>query len=187
LRRGFKTLAEKHALEARTALKLAPIAPLDPWAYAKHLKVAVLDFHGLGLPPETVHQLVVADEQSWSAMTLSDEGKLAIVLNPSHAATRQRNDLTHELSHIELGHQPARVELSEAGLMLLSDYSDEQEQEADWRAAALLLPRQGLIHHRSRGLGTPEIAAHYGVSPQLCDWRLRTTGVETQLRRAYSR
>lgn len=187
MRRGFKTLAEKHAIEARSALNVAANAPLDPWAYAEHLGVAVLDFHGLGLSPETTHQLAVADEQSWSAMTLSDEGKFVIVLNPSHAKTRQRNDLTHELSHIELGHQPARVEVSQTGLMLLSDYSDDQEQEADWRAAALLVPRQGLLQLRTRGQGTSEIAIHYGVSTQLCEWRLRTTGVETQVKRTYSR
>lgn len=186
MRRGFKSLAEKHAVAARSALNVGPTEPLNPWAYAKHLDVAVLDFHSLGLRSEVVHQLTVADEQSWSAMTLSEEGKFAIVLNPAHASTRQRNDLTHELSHIELGHQPARVEVSQGGVMLLSDYSDEQEQEADWRAAALLVPRQGLVNFRSRGLGIPEIAAYYGLSTQLCEWRLRTTGVETQLRRSYS-
>jgi hypothetical protein len=28
-----------------------------------------------------------------------------------------------------------------------------------------------------------KIAEHYGVSPALCEWRLRMTGVEVQLRR----
>jgi Zn-dependent peptidase ImmA (M78 family) len=51
----------------------------------------------------------------------------------------------HELAHIELRRAPARVEVSETGLLLLSDYADEQEQEADWLAAALLLPLDGLI------------------------------------------
>jgi hypothetical protein len=58
--------------------------------------------------------------------------------NPANALTRQRNDLMHELAHIELKHVPARVDFSKSGLLLLSDYSDEQEQEADWHAAARL-------------------------------------------------
>jgi len=92
----------------------------------------------------------------------------------------------HELAHIELRHSPARVEVSDSGLLLLSDYSDEQEQEADWFAAALLLPRDGLIRLRSGRKTAAEIAAYYGVSEPLCQWRLRMTGVETQMRRAYS-
>jgi Zn-dependent peptidase ImmA (M78 family) len=85
----------------------------------------------------------------------------------------------------ELVHSPARVGLSESGLLLLSDYSDEQEQEADWFGAALLLPCEGLVRLRAARKSPAEIAAHYGVSEPLCQWRLRTTGVETQMRRSH--
>ena len=184
MRRGFKTQAEAAASRARQALKLGSIDPLDPWAYAEHLGVTVLDFASLELSPKCVHQLTVEDEASWSAMTLKEGEALAIVLNPAHARTRLRNDLTHELAHIELKHVPARVEVSKTGMLLLSDYSDEQEQEADWHAGALLLPRVALVHHRSQGRTAAEIANHYGISDALCQWRLRMTGVEVQLRRA---
>ena len=118
-------------------------------------------------------------------MTLELQGIFAIVLNPAHKITRQRNDLMHELAHVELCHAPVRVEVSETGLLLLSDYSDEQEQEADWLAAALLLPRDGLIQMRSARQSSAEIANRYGVSEALCEWRLRMTGVDVQLGRAY--
>lgn len=184
MRRGFKSAAEKAATAAREALKLDALAPLDPWAYARHLRVEVLTFATLGLSAKVVHQLTVTDEESWSAMTLREGGIFAIVLNPSHAITRRRNDLAHELSHIELKHVPARVDVSKNGLLLLSNYSDEQEQEADWYAGALLVPRSALMHHRARGNSLPEIAMHYGVSEALCEWRLRMTGVDLQLRRS---
>jgi Zn-dependent peptidase ImmA (M78 family) len=90
----------------------------------------------------------------------------------------------HEISHIERKHVAVSVTLSENGLLLLSDYSDEQEQEADWYAAALLVPRDSLLAMKSRGLSTSEIANHFGVSEALCEWRLRMTGVEVQLRRS---
>jgi Zn-dependent peptidase ImmA (M78 family) len=118
-------------------------------------------------------------------MTLRLDGAFAIVINPAHARTRQRSDLMHELAHIELRHSPARVEVSESGLLLLSDYSDEQEQEADWLRAAFLLPREGLVRLRSAHESTSGIATYYGVSEALCEWRLRMTGVDVQMRRAY--
>ena len=46
---GFKAQAEKSAAEAREALGVPRIGKLDPWAYAEHLKVILLDFHKLGL------------------------------------------------------------------------------------------------------------------------------------------
>lgn len=185
MRRGFKAEAERRAAAARESLGVPLNAPIDPWAYAIQLNVRVLDFDKLGLPPKDASQLTVVDGDSWSAMTVQLEGVLAIVLNPSHAITRKRNDLMHELAHVELSHVPARVEVSETGLLLLSDYSDEQEQEADWLAASLLLPRDGLIQMRSTRQTAAEIANHYGVSEALCEWRLRMTGVDVQLRRAY--
>lgn len=183
MRRGFKALAERNAVSARQALGLAPNAPLEAYAYAKHLDVLVLDLRSLDLTAQAIQQLTVKDSDSWSAMTLQDHGVTAVVVNPAHADTRTQNDLMHELSHIKLGHKPARVEVSKSGLMLLSDFSEEQEQEADWQAAALLLPREGILELRSRSVMTLTIAQHYGVSPALCEWRLRMTGVEVQLRR----
>ena len=88
----------------------------------------------------------------------------------------------HEVSHIYLKHVPGRVDISVSGLMLLSDYPDDQEQEADWLSAALLLPRDALQQLRYGGVSPDAIAGKYEVSLQLVEWRLRMTGVEAQLR-----
>ncbi len=146
--------------------------------------MSVLDFGSLDLPAQAARQLTAVDGDSWSAMTLQIGNRFCIVLNPSHAETRQHSDLMHELAHIELRHSPARVEVSETGLLLLSDYSDEQEQEADWLAAALLLPRDGLVKMRGNQKTAEQIGAFYGVSVALCEWRLRMTGVDVQIRRS---
>ncbi|HTZ95975.1 MAG TPA: hypothetical protein VMB18_06240 [Terriglobales bacterium] len=79
---------------------------------------------------------------------------------PQTVCTLSSSDLAHELSHIELCHEPASVEVSETGLLLLSDFSDEQEQEADWHGAALLLLRDGLVRMRSDRKSTSEIATY---------------------------
>lgn len=160
---------------------------MDPWLYANHLQVVILAFADLQLTSESIQQLTQTDDESWSAMTLREGDTFAIVVNPVHALTRQRADLMHELAHIQLKHMPARVEVSTSGLLLLSDYSDEQEQEADWHAAACLLPRDGLMEMRTRNESVTQIAGHYGVSEALCTWRLRMTGVDQQIRRARTR
>jgi hypothetical protein len=187
LRHGFKALAERSSRAAREALGIDSIAPLDPWRYAAHLGVLLLDFETLGLKPNTIKQLTVNDPESWSALTIQEGATLAIVINPAHTLARQRADLTHELAHVDLKHKPARVEVSSTGVLLLSDYNDEQEQEADWLAATLLVPREGLVQMRARHATVGEIATHYGVSERLSEWRLRMTGVDIQLRRAGSR
>jgi len=43
-----------------------------------------------------------------------------------------------------------------------------------WHAAALLLPRDGLVNLRAQRKSVEEIAAHYGVSKALTEWRLRS-------------
>jgi len=184
VRHGFKAQSERSSAAARAALGLRSNTPLDPWLYAKHLNVTVLDFDSLVLSKQAQRQLTMDDPDSWSAMTVQLKGKFAIVMNPVHAVTRQRSDLMHELAHIELRHSPARVEVSPTGLLLLSDYSDEQEQEADWFGAALLVPRDGLVKLRAAQKTPAETATHFGVSEQLCQWRIHMTGVDTQLRRA---
>ncbi len=93
----------------------------------------------------------------------------------------------HELAHVILKHVPAKVDVSSTGLLLLSDYSDDAESEADWLAAAMLLPRDVLISRRRLGESISDIAEAYGTSDQLCEWRVRMTGVDVQLRRAARR
>ncbi|MDY6948403.1 MAG: ImmA/IrrE family metallo-endopeptidase [Pseudomonadota bacterium] len=183
MRRGFKALTERNAVAARQALGLEPLARLDAFQYAKHLNVHVTEPKALGLSQASLHQLLVEDSDSWSALTLQDQGVSMIVINSAHADTRQQADVMHELAHIELGHAAARVDVSKSGVLLLSEYSDEQEQEADWHAAAFLVPRDGILQMRSRQASTSEIASYYGVSEALCEWRIRMTGVDVQMRR----
>lgn len=184
MRRGFKANAERMALAARSELGLAARAPLDPWAYAKHIGVLVLNFEDLKLATAARQQLLVNDSDSWSGMTMVDGTLTTIVLNPAHAKTRQSSTLMHELAHVMLKHKPARVDISSTGLLLLSDYSDEHEEEADFLAAAMLLPRETLMWCRRRGDSVEVIAADHGLSESLCQWRLRMTGVDIQLRRS---
>jgi Zn-dependent peptidase ImmA (M78 family) len=187
MRYGFKAEAERISAAARQLLGLTPSDPINPWAYAAARNVIVLDMASLNLEQRHRDQLLVKDNESWSGLTLKLENRFFVVVNPSHQLSRQRNTLMHEIAHIHLEHTPARVDFSESGMMLLSDYPADQEDEADWLAAAVLIPRDALHNLRRAGQGSDEIAAYFGVSKQLTDWRIRMTGVDTQLRRAGGR
>lgn len=181
MRRGFKAEAERWAESARANLGLERLAKLDPWAYAESLGVVVLKVADLELPTAHARQLLIHDPDSWSGMTLDEDGIRLIVLNEAHGPRRQASTLMHELAHLLLEHLPASVSVSASGLTLLSDYSDEQEEEADWLGATLLLPQVALLHHRGRGLSASQIADLFEVSLDICNWRCRMTGVEKRL------
>ncbi|NTF69762.1 ImmA/IrrE family metallo-endopeptidase [Agrobacterium rhizogenes] len=182
MRRGFKTQSEQISHSVRKNCSLSFSDRFEPKSYLKSLGYYVwFPAEIPGLEPEHLKQLTVTDPDSWSGVTIRDGDRAVIIVNPMHPATRQANTLMHEWAHIELRHKPNRVDRSEGGILLLSDYPVEFEEEADWLAGAILLPRDGLVHFRGRGASSQEIAEHYGVSLELTNWRLRMTGVERQI------
>jgi len=182
MRRGFKAQAEKLALKHRSKLGLSEQDKLDPMAFLK--SIGILVWKPSEIPrvnPSHLHQLTVVDPDSWSGMTLKENGRTLIVINPTHPVTRQANTLMHEWSHIELRHKPSRADRSEGGILLLSDYPPDLEDEADWLAGCMLAPRDGLLHHCRRLMSTNNVAAHFGISTQLANWRIGKTGIRRQL------
>ena len=187
-RRGFKTWCEIVASQKRHALNVPPTAPLDPRLLAKDMGVIIRYIEQIpNLAPGTIAQLTLHDPDIWSAVTLCHNGRYLIVLNSAHAKTREANTLMHELAHLIIGHKPARLDITADGLMILSSYDKQHEEEANWLAAALLLPREALLHIRKRRLTDQEAAALYGCSVQLFTFRIQTTAVDLQLRRSRRR
>jgi Zn-dependent peptidase ImmA (M78 family) len=184
VRHGFKAQAERLSISVRQTLGQGARDPLEIERYAESLDVVILTFAELTLSAKAKRQLLVADTESWSGMTIKIDGLKGILINPQHAPERQRNTIMHELAHIRLAHVATRVDVGPDGILLVSEYSEQDEDEADWLASALLLPRDALHYFRGRGQTIEQIADHYGVSKQLCEWRLRMTGVDVQIRRA---
>lgn len=181
MKRGFKTRCEDMAASARNELKLGALDKLCPFAYANYLNIPVQSPEQLPLAEQHLRQLVEIDPDSWSGLTMRVGKSLMIVVNSAHPRVRQVSTLMHELAHFKLAHLPARLDVSPNGLLLLSDYDVEQEDEADWLGATLLLPRNVLLSCRRRGWSAIKIAEAYGVSEELCIWRLRMTAVDHQL------
>lgn len=182
MRRGFKAQSEKLALTYRAKFGLTALDRLDPLPFLKSIGIAVWTPAKIpGVDPAHVRQLTKTDPDSWSGLTVRESGRTAVIINPSHPRTRQANTLMHEWAHIELRHKPSRADRSEGGLLLLSDYPDELEDEADWLAGCMLAPREGLLHHCGQGLTPAEVAVHFGISRDLAKWRIGKTGVTRQL------
>jgi Zn-dependent peptidase ImmA (M78 family) len=183
--RGFKSWCENVALQQRRELKLKASDPLDAWRLAGHLGVTVWTPEQVpGLGAGALETLLEADAGSWSAVTLSVDTRDLIILNSAHTGARPASNLMHELAHILIGHAPARVDVSENGLLVLSTYNRDQEAEATWLAGTLLLPREALMFIRQSGMTSERAMKTYGVSREMLDYRFRMTGVDLQLRRA---
>jgi hypothetical protein len=83
-----------------------------------------------------VRQLTVIDSGAFSATTLQiDLGKRVIVHNDSHDPYRQRSNLSHELSHVLLGH-PFTYPIDASGCR---NHDRDLEDEASWLGATILV------------------------------------------------
>jgi hypothetical protein len=80
-----------------------------------------------------------------------------------------------------LGHELASTTITHGGHLVPSTYSQDQEDEAAWLGATLLLPRPALLWMRYRGMLEEAATQHFGVSPDLLRWRIRMTGIDYQL------
>lgn len=188
MRRGFKAWCEDVATEYRSVLGLKAEDPLNPQDLATHLGVTVWRPEDVPeLSEKSLRQLILNGRDSWSAVTIRLSGVTVTILNSAHAVTRQRSSLSHELSHLILDHGPGRIDLSPEGHLLLSSFEPEQEEEADWLSATLLVPRSGLQTAFRLTQDSKALADRFGVSPDLLNWRLRLTGVAIQARRALNR
>jgi Zn-dependent peptidase ImmA (M78 family) len=186
--RGFKTWCENAALQQRRLLGLQSTAPLDPRALARYLGIAIWAPSDVpGLDAESLRILLQGDPDAWSAVTLRVGTRHVIIMNSSHVGGRPSSDLAHELSHVLIGHVPARVDITEDGLLVLNTFDRAQEEEASWLAGCLLLPRVALVSIRAQSVDPRTAAQRYGVSHDMLEYRRRMTGVDTQFARARKR
>lgn len=181
--RGFKSWAERTSLSFRADLGLLSHAPLPPRRLADYLGVRLLTPRDIpGLSQKVLDQLLRNDPFGWSAVGVRRGDRIDVIFNPKHSLGRQASDIMHELAHIILDHEPATLIMSHDGSFRLRSFDQRREDEANWLAWSLLLPRDALLWCRRRGIGAEQIAEAYGVTETLVSFRLRMTGIETQLR-----
>lgn len=181
-RRGFKSQCERRSVELRKLLGLCKSAPLSAKRLAEHLGVTVCsvdDFSGLDSKDRQV--LVDPLDDSWAALTLRIGTENLVVFKPVPSCGRKNSVIMHELAHIVLGHELASACIASDGSLMPWNFDQDQEDEADWLAGALLLPRPALVSIRFRGLSDESACERYKVSRGMLTWRMRMTGVKFQL------
>ena len=184
MRRGFKVWCERTSHEYRSSLDVRLTDPLDPRRLANLLGVRITTPEAIpSLSRETVSQLTSVDRESWSAVTISHKRKRLVVLNSGQSRARQTSSLAHELAHIVLNHTTDKAVLSDEGFLFRGSYDAAQEEEADWLAGCLLVPREGLLAAGRRSVDHRYLAVRFGVSRDMIAWRLRMTGVSRQQKR----
>lgn len=182
LRRGFKSQCERRSAEIRKSLGLAQDAPLYGVDLAEKFGATVWNERDVaGLSALDLRQLTVGDGQSWSAFTLRIGSRHLVLFNSSQTAPRVNSVIMHELAHIALGHELHSASLSEDGHLIPSNYSQDQEDEADWLGGTMLLPRPALLRIRRYGLTDTVAMDKFLASDEMLKWRFRMTGVDYQL------
>ena len=188
LRRGFKAQSERRSVEIRKKFGLQPDAPLSARQVAADYGILVWTEADIeGVSDDDLVQLTVTDPESWSAFTMRVGENHLIVVNSSQSAPRQNSVIMHELAHILLGHELTSAGLTADGHFVPTSYNQDQEDEADWLAGTLLLPRPALLRIRSLSMTDSQARNSYQVSDQMLLWRFRMTGVDFQLSNARRR
>jgi len=183
VRRGFKTEAREIAAEVRGELGLTPTDPLDPWDLADHLGIPVLALSSYAdAIPWAVEYLAEEETGAVSAMLACIGLRRVIIYNDGHAVTRQRADISHELAHALLLHQPHPAIDGRP-----PHYDEAQEEEAKWLGGVLLVTDESCLSCCRDGLGVAEAALRLGVSRQLMQWRLNMSGAHRRVARTRAR
>jgi Zn-dependent peptidase ImmA (M78 family) len=181
VRRGFKSEAERLADRTRAQLGLQPHAPLAIRDLARHLAVEVYAADEL-VDRSRIEELNALQPNAFSAATFHlPDGRTVTVYNPCSDASRTNSDLAHELAHLLLNHEVRELQQIAGHTFVTCD--QDQEEEANWLAGCLLLPRALLLEEISAGADAAAIAHKHDVSLPMARFRINTSGVHLQVRR----
>lgn len=171
MRRGFRKDAHELAVEVRSEIGVGRYDALDPWLLAVHLDIPVWKLSSYSDLPTRAAQVLQTETGTFSAMLAFIGPRRVIVHNDAHAITRQRADVSHELAHALLLHQPQAAVDGQPPRFDL-----EQEEEARWLGGVLLVLDDFCVACAHRGVAIEVAAAQMGVSEQLMRWRFNMSG-----------
>jgi Zn-dependent peptidase ImmA (M78 family) len=181
MRRGFKSQAERMAAETRARLGCNADESISLARLASDLQVELIPADNL-ISRDRLEDLKRIQDDAFSAATFRlNDGRRIVVFNPLHSSGRTRSNQAHELAHIILQHSVRTIEQIGGLTFLTCDI--EQEEEADWFAGCLLLPRELLFREAKKGRTSADIARIHETSEAMAKYRLNASGVLIQLGR----
>ena len=194
LRRGFigeaEALAKSHRealgltvkqacparrLARRLGLSVVSTAAIAP-ALSTALSAAYADY--LGCPPDEAVAALQRDGEGFFAFYAEVGGHKMVFYNPACDPTRQESDLMHEIAHVICGHEGQAITFGDD--FALREHNPIHEEEAGKLGSILQIPEDGLFWHLVDGRTDCEIAAIYGASPRMVQWRRATSGAESR-------
>jgi len=159
-----------------------PADRLDIRDLAHHLSMEVISADKL-IDRAQLEELEQIQPGAFSAATFHlPYGRTVAVYNPCGDLGRTNSDIGHEIAHLLLGHDVREIQQFAGHTFFTCD--PEQEEEATWLAGCLLLPRRLLLREAYNGTNADRIAAKDQVSEHMARFRLNTSGVLLQARRA---
>lgn len=186
MRRGFKTWAEKLALEQRRILNLQDTAALPARLLGDHLDITIISPDEIpGIPASTLQHLQYADPDSWSATTFTRNGCTVIIYNKTHSRRRQESDIMHELAHVICNHKPSQLVKLDNFPFPLRSYNADDEDEASWLGGCLQVPRTALLWAIRRGMNEQMMVEYFNASSDLIRYRRQITAVDRQVARRH--
>ena len=172
------------AREVRSELGLSPYDRLEPHGLAQHLDIPVLPLSEFSSTVAGARHFLAVDRQAFSALTVFDGRRRLIVHNDAHPEPRQNSNLTHELAHGLLFHEPSPAVDTATGCR---HWNDTNEQEANWLAGELLVTVEMALAV-ARGHLTQQLALErFAVSERMLRWRLNATGAVKRAERERAR
>lgn len=166
-------LLQKHEHAAQAIRGRANVGCFEPFFPFEHLDALRVRARYLDEAPEldAAIQGIDAKEFSGWGKALPD-GSLIVVLNRLQTQARTNVTLLEEVAHHHYGHAPTCV-----GSLGRTEYSPADEQEAQFTAAAALLPARVVamgVYQRKDGKA---LAASFGASEELFEQRVKTLGL----------
>ena len=185
MRRGFKAEAERLAEGLRRELGCATDEAAPLAEVARYLDVEMVPAEDL-VARSKLEELRELQPDAFSAGTFQlRSGRRVVVFNSLHGEGRTRSNQAHELAHLLLDHKVRTME--RVGTLQFLTCDAEQEEEADWLAGCLLLPRAALVKAAYAGLAPIQIAEIHRTSEAMARFRLNASGVLVQVGRARAR
>lgn len=168
--------AERNGMAFRTRFGRKSGEPLRPFDISLPgvTLLATLDDLREFVDEEVLANFFGEHRQKWSGMTIPIDDEFVIIMNHTHAKTRQSATLMEEYFHILLEHKPSRVGHCPVTGLVKREFDRKLETEAYHSAAAALVPFAALRELVRGGSSGREIAAFYEVSEELVAFRLKT-------------
>ena len=161
---------EFHSVAIRERAGVNRFAPFFPFNHLASLGVKVRYLDEAPQLDAVIQDMDAKEFSGWGRELPG--GTLLVVLNRLQTQERRNVTLLEEISHRHHGHKPTYI-----GPLGRTDYSPADEQEAQFTAAAALLPAKivamGVYQKKNGRL----LAASFGASEELYEQRVKTMGL----------